>query len=379
MNRSNAYSCWVEVDLNAIEANVRYLLRHTGVQVMAVVKANAYGHGAVPVVQAAVRAGATWLGVARPEEAFELRHSNIETPLLLLGFTPAQQLERAINADVSLTVWDVHQLAAIAAASERAGRPARLHLKVDTGMGRLGVPSERALKLAQRIMATPGVVFEGIFTHFARADEESPLTTDEQEREFRKILDALEDSGIKPGLVHAANSAAGLTRSSAYFSLIRAGIALYGLHPSGECQLPSDFSPALTWKTVLSHVKTVPAGRGISYGHVYTTRQTERIGTLPVGYADGYRRALGNTVLVAGRKVPVVGRVCMDQVMVNLDAVPEARSGDEVVLIGKQGDARVTAEDVALAWGTINYEVVCGIGSRVPRLHRGQSFAGSSS
>lgn len=371
MNQGNAYSSWVEIDLNAIEGNVRFLLRHTGVRVMAVVKANAYGHGAVPVARAAVRAGATWLGVARAEEAHELRHAKIETPLLLLGFTPSKQLEQAIKANISLTVWNSDQLIAISSVSKRVGRPARLHLKVDTGMGRLGVPPQHAFKLARRIMETSGVVFEGIFTHFARADEKNPATSDEQERRFCQVLDDLENVGIKPDLVHAANSAAGLTRPSAYFSLIRAGISLYGLQPSHECPLPSGFTPALTWKTILSQVKTVPSGRGISYGHVYTTKQTERIGTLPVGYADGYRRVQANTVLVGGKRVPVVGRVCMDQVMVNLDAVPEARPGHEVVLIGKQGDACVTAEHVASVWGTINYEVVCGIGSRVPRFYDG--------
>lgn len=370
MNRGDAYSCWVEVDLRAIEGNVRLMQQQTGVEVMAVVKANGYGHGAVPVAQAAVLAGATWLGVARPEEAYELRNADIDKPVLLLGFTPPERLEESIKHNISLTLWNGDQLKAVSQAAGRVGADAKVHVKVDTGMNRLGVQPRYALELARKIVQTPGVLLEGIFTHFARADEKNTAISDEQENRFRQVLNDLDKAGIKPRVIHAANSAASLSRSSAYFNLVRAGIALYGLHPSAECPLPSNSSPALTWKTVISHVKTVPAGRGISYGHVYTTTRAERIGTLPVGYADGYRRVQGNSVLVAGEKAPVVGRVCMDQIMVNLDSVPEARTGDEVVLIGKQGEACISAEYVASVWGTINYEVVCGIGPRVPRFYR---------
>ena len=369
MNWGDAYSCWVEIDLRAIEGNARLLQQHTGVHVMAVVKANGYGHGAVPVAKAAVHGGASWLGVARPEEAFQLRNANIDTPVLSLGFTPSERLDESIKTNISLTIWDLDQLNSVSEAAGRVGVDARVHVKVDTGMSRLGVQPQLALELARKTVQMPKVVLEGIFTHFARADEKNPATSDEQENKFRRVLQDLDEAGIKPPLVHAANSAASLSRSSSHFSLVRAGIALYGLHPSTECPLPSNFSPALTWKTILSYVKTLPAGRGISYGHVYTTRRAERIGTLPVGYADGYRRVQGNTVLVGGKKVPVVGRICMDQMTVNLDAIPEARTGDEVVLIGRQGDACITAEDVASVWGTINYEVVCGIGPRVPRFY----------
>jgi alanine racemase len=233
----------------------------------------------------------------------------------------------------------------------------------------LGVQPEATLELAAQISRAPNVIFEGIFTHFARADEAETATTEIQENQFLMVLGKLAEAKIGPEWIHASNSAASLTRPSAHFNLVRAGISIYGLHPAPDCRLPSSFSPALTWKTVISHIKVMPPGRGISYGHVYVTQKHEQIGTLPAGYADGYRRAAGNVVLVAGQRVPVVGRVCMDQVMVNLDSVPEAMPGDEVVLIGKQGDVHITAEDVADAWGTINYEVVCGIGPRVPRLY----------
>lgn len=364
-----AHSCWVEIDLAAIEKNIQELRQLAQVQVMAVVKANAYGHGSIPVAQAALRAGAKWLGVARLEEGLELCHAGISAPVLLLGYTPPSQYSAAIENRLSLTIWDKRQLQDLSRLAGRLGKPAKVHLKVDTGMGRLGVQPEETVELAAQISRAPSVFFEGIFTHFARADEVDAGTTESQECQFKLVLRKLSQAKIRTAWIHASNSAAGLTRPSAHFDLIRAGISIYGLHPAPGCCLPSGFSAALTWKTVISHIKVMPLGRGISYGHAYVTQKNERIGTLPVGYADGYRRAAGNSVLVAGKQVPVVGRVCMDQVMVSLDSVPEVMPGDEVVLIGKQGDVRITAEDVADAWGTINYEVVCGIGPRVPRLY----------
>ncbi|MEJ2599695.1 MAG: alanine racemase [Anaerolineales bacterium] len=363
------YSTWVEIDLGAIEQNARNFCQRTGVEVMAVVKANAYGHGAVPAARSAVRGGATWLAVARIEEALELRQADLENPILILGYTPPKRLVEAVANDVSLTVWDVDHFQAISRVAQNLGKTARLHLKVDTGMSRLGIQPSQAVELVENVQGLPGIILEGIFTHFARADESDPQPTDSQLRSFREVIEILEAKRLRPAYVHAANSAAGLRRPEAYFDLVRMGIALYGLHPSSECPLPQEFRPALTWKTQLSHLKTLPAGRGVSYGHMYTTRVRERIGTLPVGYADGFRRLSGNQVLVNGLKVPVIGRVTMDQIMVQLDGVPQAKAGDEVVLIGQQGKARITAEQVADTWGTINYEVVCAIGARVPRIY----------
>lgn len=364
-----SYSTWVEVNLGAIEGNARLFLQHTGVDVMAVVKANGYGHGAVEAARAALRGGATWLAVARIEEALELRQADLESPILILGFCPPARLAEAIANDISLTVWDVDQIKAISQVGGNAGKTARLHLKVDTGMSRLGVQAEQAVDLVEFTHSLPRITLEGVFTHYARADESDPGPTDAQERSFRGVIEALVAKGLRPPYVHAANSAAGLTRPVGYFDLVRMGIALYGLRPSHECHLPEEFRPALSWKTQLSQVKTLPAGRGISYGHVYTTSAQERVGTLPVGYADGFRRLAGNRVLVGGCMAPVIGRVTMDQVMVRLDEVPQAEPGDEVVLIGHQGEARITAEQVAETWGTINYEVVCAIGPRVPRIY----------
>jgi alanine racemase len=369
MQRSLLYSTWAEVDLGAIQNNVRYIHTHTGVEVMAIVKANAYGHGAVPVARAALDGGATWLGVARDQEALELRRSGLEGPILLLGHTPAGRFDEMVANRVSLTIWNEEHLRVAAATAQRVGELARLHLKVDTGMSRLGIQPAQALEMARLLVDTKGVLFEGLFTHFAKADEADPEPSNIQEHNLNEVLATIEASGIRPPLVHAANSAASLTRPSASHNLVRLGIAMYGLHPSPECPLPLEFRPALAWKTVLSQIKILPAGRGVSYGHEYITSAEERIGTVPIGYADGLRRTHGNRALVAGIEVPVVGRVCMDQVMLQLDAAPSAQEGDEVVLIGEQEGRRITAEDVALRWGTINYEVTCGIGARVPRIN----------
>jgi alanine racemase len=368
MDTRSQYSTWLEIDLAAIQDNARAMARVSGRPVMAVVKANGYGHGAVPAAQAALRGGATWCSVARLEEALELRKAGLDCPILLLGFTPPARIETAVANRVSLTVWTPDQVEQASAAAAHLGEPARLHLKVDTGMGRLGVQPMEAAELARRLASAPGVAFEGLFTHFATADVPGHPATGEQAALFTELICQLERLGLRPPLVHASNSAAGLTQPGSTFDLVRLGIALYGLQPSPQCPLPEGFRPALTWKTVLSHVKLLPSGRGVSYGHTYATHSAEQIGTLPVGYADGFRRTSANQVLVGGQKVEIVGRVCMDQAMVLLDKVPGAGVGDEVVLIGKQGGEQISAEEVAARWGTINYEVVCGIGARVPRL-----------
>ncbi len=369
MNSQDNYSTWVEVDLGAIEENVRYFLQSTGRQFMAVVKAEAYGHGAIQIAKTACKAGASWLGVARAGEALELRAAGIDESIFLLGSTPPARMEELIKADVSLTFWSEAQLADISRAAEKVGSRANVHLKIDTGMSRVGVKPEEATRLAQEAGRIPSVHLEGVFTHFAKADESDPASTDSQLRIFREIISSWESSGLRPPLVHCANSAAALRRPEAWYDLVRVGIAMYGLHPSNVCKLPGVVRPALTWKSSIAQVKVLPPGRGISYGHIYTTTSEERIGTVPVGYADGFRRVEGNEVLVGGKRVPVVGRVTMDQIMVQLDALPNAQPGDEVVIIGSQEAERISAEDVADRWGTINYEVTSGILKRVPRLY----------
>ena len=363
------YSNWVSIDLQAIRNNIHYILDRCGVQVMAIVKANAYGHGAVPVAQAAIQAGATWCGIARVSEALELRQAGLDYPMLLLGYTPPGRYAEMVGHQVSMAAWDLEQMKGMSAAAASLNKTARIHLKVDTGMSRLGVRPEAALRLIRAAASFPNLLVEGLFTHFACADEADGAPTDAQEGLFQGLVDEVHTAGIRIPLIHAANSAASLTRPSTCFNCVRFGIAMYGLQPSAVCATPAGFRPALSWRSVLSQVKTLPPGRGVSYGHEYVTAREERIGTVPVGYADGFRRAPGNQVLVGGRKVPVVGRVTMDQIMVQLDAVPDASAGDEVVLLGEQGEASITAEEIAHRWGTINYEVTSGIAHRVPRVH----------
>jgi alanine racemase len=369
MGYEELYSTWVEIDLNAIIGNVRYMVEHTNVAVMAIVKANAYGHGAVPVANAALSGGASWFGVARVEEALELRQAGINASILILGYTPPNRYDDLIENNISLTVWGKEQINSIAARASLLGCLAKLHLKVDTGMSRLGVQPENALNLANLIASSSSLIFEGLFTHFARADEPDLPTTQQQEELLMKVLQGLKNEGYQPKYVHAANSAAALIRSSTWFDLLRLGIAMYGLHPSSAVQLSKAFLPALSWKTVLTQTKSFEFSRGVSYGHEFIAQPGNRIGTIPLGYADGFRRVSGNQVLIRGQIVPVIGRVCMDQSMVLLDAVPEAAVGDEVTVIGKQEENHILAEDVANCWGTINYEVTSGIGQRVPRLN----------
>ncbi|MFQ5922839.1 MAG: alanine racemase, partial [Anaerolineales bacterium] len=362
------YATWVEVDLAAIEGNARALVESTEARLMAVVKANGYGHGAVEAAHAAARGGATWFGVARPEEALELRDAGIEGPILILGPAPKDSLEQLVARDISITVCDSDHIASAARAAQSQGSTAKVHLKLDTGMNRLGAAPSDAASLARNLRNDGSISFEGVFTHFARADDPEAPTNREQLERFDEVLSQLNAGDLRPPIVHAANSAAMLRLKDAHFDMVRVGIALYGLQPSKEWSLPGEFLPALQWKSQLTRVRELPAGTGVSYGHDYVTEKEERIGTFPVGYGDGFRRTEGNQVLVGGNPVPVVGQVCMDLSMVLLDSIPEAEVGDEVVLIGNQGETTISAEQVANRWRTINYEVTCSIGRRVPRL-----------
>jgi alanine racemase len=275
----------------------------------------------------------------------------------------------AIEANVSLTVWSWDQIQQAAEMGRQLGREARLHLKIDSGMSRLGASPQDGLDLIRRMQEVDHIQTEGLFSHLAKADELSGATTTRQLEVFKEVLDQVEAEGLRPPLVHVANSAGALKTPDSRFDIVRVGILIYGMHASEDWQLPEGYRPVLSWKSQLSQVKTVQAGTGLSYGHEYLTIQEERIGTVPVGYADGFRRVDGNQVLVGGKFVDVVGRVTMDQILVQLDEVPHAAVGDEVVIIGEQDGAAITAEDIASRWGTVNYEVTCGIGARVPRLY----------
>ncbi|HSV86976.1 MAG TPA: alanine racemase [Levilinea sp.] len=364
-------STWLDIDLGAIANNVAQLHQICGRPVIAVVKANGYGHGMVEAARAALKGGAAWLAVARLEEALVLRAAGISANILLMGYTPPERIVLAATENIRVTVYDAGVIEAYAAQLSAAGMTIHVHLKVDSGMGRLGIAPEDGAVFLRWLNEKRQLIVEGLFTHFARSDEPERPETHQQLERFCTLLRAVEESGMRPSIVHAANSAAALYFPESRFDMVRCGIAIYGLSPENEIDgLPAGFRPAATWKARLTSVKTLPPGSGIGYGHHYITRGSERIGVISAGYADGFRRRLGNFVLAGGQRVPVRGGVCMDQCMIALDSVPEAKIGDEVVLIGRQGNSRITAEEVGAEWSTINYEVVCGLANRLPRFYR---------
>mgnify|MGYP001010569595 CR=1 FL=1 len=366
---NNVYSTWLEINLGAIQNNINRLTEISGKPVMAILKANGYGHGLARVALAVEASGVNWCGVARVEEALALRRYGFKGHILVLGFTPPLRVIEAASQGVSLAVYEPELISAYSQLAQSAGISIHLHLKFETGMGRLGFPWQEGLSFTKWVKEQPGLIIEGMFTHFARADEPDQPSTNKQLERFESLITEITGTGLRPEWVHACNSAGALYFPRARFDIIRPGIALFGLHPSEQALLPDGFLPALSWKTRLVSVKELPSGHGISYGHRYVTQKMERIGVIATGYADGYRRINGNMVIVHGKKVPVIGNVCMDQCMVQLDTVPEANVGDEAVLIGSQENAKITVEEVAKIWQTVNYELVCGLADRLPRVY----------
>lgn len=364
-----------EIDLDAIAFNLRsfrtWLPQTT--QMMAVVKANAYGHGAVPVARTALTNGASFLGVATLDEAIELREAGIRAPVLVMGFIPERGLEEAIRRDVRITVYRVEHLNQIIRAAGRLNRQAKVHIKVDTGMGRLGVRDYEVFPLVKQAAASDAIVLEGMFTHFACADEMDKAYTHRQAELFEQIVAACRKEGVAFPLLHCGNSAAAIDLPQYGYNMVRIGISLYGLYPSLDVKRSNvSLRPAMSFKTRIVHVKQVPPGTGISYGITYRAQEEETIATLPVGYADGFNRLLSNrgSVLVRGRRVPVVGRVCMDQTLIKLPRAMTVDVGEEVVLFGRQGDEHIHVDDIARMLGTINYEVTCMVSRRVPRIYK---------
>ena len=362
---------WAEVDLDAIAHNVGVLRRAVApADVWAVVKADAYGHGVVPVALAALGAGAEGLCVALVQEAAELRAAGVDAPILVLSEQPVEQAEAAVRLGVISTVYSLAQIDALEAAGA-AGH--RVHLKIDTGMHRVGCAPDQAVDLAREITRRPGLRLDGVFTHLAVADEPAdPFSTLQLDR-FDAVLAELAAAGIDPGRVHAANSAGGLAHSRARHRLVRTGIALYGIAPGrGVEHLCHELRPALTLRARVSHVKPVAAGARISYGLRHAFATDTIVATVPLGYADGVPRRLFEThgeVLVQGRRCPIVGVVTMDQLMIDVGAGTDLRVGDVVTLLGRDGPERVRAEDWAERLGTIGYEIVCGLSARVARHH----------
>lgn len=369
----------VDIDLDAIASNVAAIRDRARADVIAVVKADAYGHGAQAVAEACFEAGAVMVAVAVIEEGLALREGGVNGPILvLLGPTDASEVAHAVAQDLVCVVWDVERARTLSEAASVLKRTARVHFKIDTGLTRLGAPLAEAASRYRAIAALPHLTIDGVFTHFATADDPDPANDRAQHAKFREALATLPE---RPRFVHAAASAG----VAAFGELpdvntVRTGLSIYGLHAAPHLRDALPLRPALSWRSRVHRLASVPAGTGVSYGHEYRLTRDGRIATVPIGYGDGLPRIAGRraTVLLRGRRVPFAGRICMDLAMLDVTEVEGAREGDEVVLIGPQGSARQTAEDLAAACETINYEVVTGIRRRVPRRYfRGGKLIGT--
>jgi len=373
---------WAEIDLNAIAHNVRELRRITApsARLMVAVKANAYGHGTIEVARQALKSGADALGVARVDEGIQLREAGLDAPVLVFGYTPPTEAARLYEFDLIQTVYSYETARELSDTASSLDIKINIHLKVDTGMGRLGLlPDSRRAALADSaveevkfIAGLSGLKLEGIFTHFATADWADKLYAEKQFQIFSNFLDLLHKAGCKFGIKHAANSGAIIDMPQTHLDMVRAGIAIYGLYPSDEIDKSRiKLLPAMSLKARIVYLKKVPAGFMVSYGITHKTKKTTTIATIPVGYGDGLSRLMSSNghMLVHGQKAPIVGRVCMDLTMLDVGHIPEVEIEDEVVVFGHQGDASITADEIAKATNTINYEVVTKISSRVPRIY----------
>jgi alanine racemase len=364
--------------LDALGSNVREIRRITSpsARVMAVVKANAYGHGAIQVSRVALSSGADWLGVALLQEALELRQQGIGAPILILGYTPDEDASELVANGISQTVFTREAALALAAAAHKLGLKARVHVKIETGMGRIGFPATReTVDLIAYLARLSDLEVEGIYTHFATSDADQSYT-EQQFMKLQQMVKHLEAQGVFIRWRHCANSPSVIDLPYTHLDLVRPGIILYGLYPSPTVRHDLiSLRPVLSLKARVSFVKEVAAGASISYGCTYKAEAPTRIATIPIGYADGYSRLLSNKaeVLIRGRRAPVAGRVCMDQVMVDVGRIPGVEAGDETVLIGRQGSEEITADEMADHIGTISYEVVTRISERVPRLYTGKA------
>jgi alanine racemase len=362
------YPTWVEVDLGAIAHNTRQLLQVSGTAVMAVVKAEAYGHGMIAVARTALENGATWLGVARLNEARQLRAARIAAPTLVFGLLTPAEVDEAIASDISVTLHSFECAELLIERAAALGRPVHAHLKVDTGMGRLGVLPEEALLLAERAASSGRILLEGLYSHLAEVDDDpNAALTVAQLRRFGQALHSLEEAGLRPPYVHLANSAAAYALPEARFDLVRAGSAIVGLRPFYYAAFPANMRRSLRWQAQLAACKRLPAGWNISYGQEYQVNGEEWIGVIPVGYGDGLRRQPGNQVLIEGQRLPIVGRICIDQCMVRLPR-PMA-IGSLVTLIGQQGNEAIYVEELVQRWHSSEAGVTSGISGRVPRCY----------
>ncbi len=370
----SARPAWAEINLDHIAHNIGLFRKQVGpvTEIMAVVKADGYGHGAIKIAETALQAGASSLAVAFVDEAVDLRQAGITAPIQILGYTDPSLFKKLIQYNLTPTIFGLDTAEQFSSQARQHNVALPVHIKVDTGMGRIGLLPEEALEVITRIARLDGLKIEGIFTHLAAAEESDRSYTAEQLLLFNRILDGCLERGISFPLIHAANSAAALNHPKSRFNIIRLGLSMYGHYPAAEMrEIEPKLKPALSFKSRVILVKKIPAGRAISYGCTYHTNRESLIATIPVGYADGYSRLLSNKgqVLIRGCRVPVVGTICMDQMMVDVTDVPGVRLGDEVVLYGRQGFEEIKVEEAAELIGTINYELLCGVSKRVPRYY----------
>ncbi len=364
---------WAEIDLDALNHNfnaVKGLLRPQ-TKILAVVKANAYGHGAVPCARELLAAGADYLGVATIEEALELRHANIFAPILILGYSASQQAEVLISNNITPTVYTVEFAKALSKAALKLRKDCRIHIKVNTGMERLGFEPEQ-LKEIKSVCSLPGLIPEGIFSHLACADSEDSSGVHQQFQRFISLTDALKAEGVEFPLRHILNSAGIFDFPEYQLEMVRPGIVLYGYYPSEFIHTErAALRAVMTLKTRVIHLHKAKPGAMVSYGWTYTVTEPTTIATLPIGYADGYNRHLSGMakMLAKGKPVPLLGKICMDQCMIDVSSVNTISVGDEIIIIGKQGDEEITAQTLADQINTISYEILCATGKRVPRLY----------
>ena len=367
----NFDSTRVKIDLDAISSNFAAIRKKAGVPVMAVVKADAYGHGAIQVARL-LQDQCAFFGVSSMLEAMELRRAGLSTPILILGHTPVNAYPTAIEENIRPAIFHYEDALALSEAAQNLGKTAPFHFAVDTGMSRLGFQTtESSADLCAKIAALPGLYAEGLFSHFATADCADLERAKAQAQKFDAFDAMLKQRGVNIPIRHLDNSA-GLMNFSCHYEMVRSGIVTYGMYPSEEVSPELlDLKPALQWLSRVTHVKTLPAGREISYGGTYVTQRDTRVATVPVGYADGYRRNLSGKfyVLIHGKRAPILGRICMDQLMVDVTDIPETKVNDRVTLVGRDGDEQITMEAISAVADSFNYEFVCGISRRVPRIY----------
>lgn len=366
---------YAEININHIINNLKNIRQHIGADthVMLVIKADGYGHGAIPISKALNEEDIDYIGVATIHEAIALREEGIDLPILVLGYTPYPYYSDLVKYDITQTIYGEDMLEKLSAIAVAMGKVAKVHIKVDTGMNRIGMkPTKELLNYIVSVNQLPGVEIEGIFTHFSKADEGENEYTKMQIDLFNHFLKDLEAVGIKAPIIHASNSAGMIDYRSAHKEMVRVGIALYGLYPSDEVNHDNVvLTPSLSLKSNVVYVKHIEEGEQVSYGGIYTAKSRRRIATVPVGYGDGYPRALSNVgrVIINGSYAPIIGRVCMDMFIIDITDISGIEIGDEVILIGTDGDRSISVEEIARHRETINYEIICQLGKRIPRVY----------